>query len=29
MPGEASGVDTYPHGTLDVGTMRSVIHMRE
>jgi len=27
MPDEPSDVDTYPHGTLGVGTMRNVIHI--
>jgi hypothetical protein len=27
MSDEPSGVDTFPHGTLPVGTMRSVIHI--
>jgi hypothetical protein len=29
MPDELSGVDTFPHGALGVGTMRNVIHIEE
>ncbi|CAM5523437.1 hypothetical protein SCANM63S_00976 [Streptomyces canarius] len=29
MPGEPSGVDTFPHRAFGLGTMRNVIHIEE